>query len=277
MKVKICSLRSISFQEDFINSIISTGFAVITHHGIDFDKIRDAQSAWRLFFLNSASYKSEFKNLSDENLGYKGFKTEVAVGTTLPDLKEFYHWKPGEIIPSEVESVTTSLFYQLEDLSGQLLKALSKEYSKFNPACDFYRDCENSENTILRALYYPALDFSKEKGAVRAAAHEDINYITLLVAASSPGLQVMDKNGSWFDVPHEENSIVVNVGDMLQLATKGYFKSTTHRVINPEKSSSDRISMPLFVHPTGSTKLSEYKTAHQFLDERLNQIYTDRK
>jgi isopenicillin N synthase-like dioxygenase len=93
------------------------------------------------------------------------------------------------------------------------------------------------------------------------------------VAASAPGLQVMDLRGRWHDVPHEENSIAVNIGDMLQLASDGLFKSTTHRVINPSDDTSDRISMPLFIHPHAMTPLAPGITAGQFLQERINEIY----
>jgi isopenicillin N synthase-like dioxygenase len=94
-----------------------------------------------------------------------------------------------------------------------------------------------------------------------------------LVAATSAGLQVKDKAGDWYAVPHEENSIVVNVGDMLQLASNHVLKSTTHRVTNPANSASDRISMPLFIHPHGNTILLPGITAQQFLNERLSKIY----
>lgn len=87
------------------------------------------------------------------------------------------------------------------------------------------------ERTMMRILHYPSYDIREvEKGAVRAAAHEDINLITVLPCGSSKGLQV--KLGKeWFDVPTGERNIIVNIGDMLQEMTNGVFKSTTHRVI----------------------------------------------
>src|SRR5690606_8271472 len=109
---------------------------------------------------------------------------------------------------------------------------------------------------------------------VRSAAHEDINHITVLVAASAPGLQVLDKEGKWHNVPHEENSIVVNIGDMLQLASGGRYRSTTHRVVNMP---GDRISIPMFVHPNAKTVLAPGKTAAQFLAERIAQIHGAKK
>jgi isopenicillin N synthase-like dioxygenase len=269
MKVKVCNLRASTFDHDFKESVMNTGFAVLTHHGIDHGIIHETQQAWRTFFNQSEEYKRSFVNHVDGNMGYKGMGTEKAVGAKVADLKEFYHWKPGQKVPHELVALTHVVFEQLEDISGQLLHIIdSSNDTKYRKACD------NSDNTILRTLYYPALkDCVVEPGAVRAAAHEDINFITLLVAASAPGLQVLDKEGNWHDVPHEENSIVVNIGDMLQLASKGLYKSTTHRVVNPNGSTSDRVSMPLFVHPESSTLLADGVTAQDYLNERIAQIY----
>ena len=269
MQVKVCNIRENGFESDFIDSVVNTGFAVITHHGIDGSLIKEAQDAWRQFFLLKTEEKKFFTNQTDPNMGYKSFGSEKAVGAKKPDLKEFFQWCPGQEIPAEVFGITQKMFFMLEDLSGRLLTAIDNHSGDTS----YRQDCDMSDNTIIRSLYYPALNFTDNTGATRSAAHEDINFITLLVAASSSGLQVLDRNGKWHSVPHEENSIVVNIGDMLQLASKGLYKSTTHRVVNPENSTSDRISMPLFVHPRSEIVLADGVTAKQFLDERLNQIY----
>lgn len=269
MDVKVCNLRGSGFDKDFRDSVMNTGFAVITHHGLDHGLIREMQQAWRMFFLSNLDNKRTFVNPKDPNMGYKGFKTEKAVGASKADLKEFFHWQPGsQVIPQEVYALTQQMYFQLEDIGNQLLSVLDRA-----DGTTYAKDCENSNNTILRTLYYPALDFSTDPGAVRAAAHEDINHITLLVAASAPGLQVMDKDGKWHNVPHEENSIAVNIGDMLQMASNGLYKSTTHRVINPDNNGSDRLSMPLFVHPHSETILKPGVNAQKYLNERLEQIY----
>lgn len=271
MEVKVCNLRSNEFENDLLESIINTGFVVLTHHGIDHGLIKESQMAWKLFFLASQEYKSAYVNSADPNMGYKGFGQEKAVGAKKADLKEFFHWKPGQKMPSEVWALTQQMFYQLEDIGQRILTVLDKDTAHKRGA--FSESCWNSDNTILRSLYYPAMDFSQQPDAVRAAAHEDINFITLLVAASAPGLQVKDSKGNWHDVPTEENSIVVNIGDMLQLASSGRYRSTTHRVINPNNSRSDRVSMPLFVHPHSNTILADGVTAGQFLDQRIKEIY----
>lgn len=273
MNVKVCNLRSNEFESDLIESVTDTGFVVLTHHDIDHGFIKDTAMAWKLFFLNNQEYKDSFVNSIDPNMGFKGMRQEKAIGAVKADLKEFFHWKPGQKMPSEVWAYTLHMFHQLEDVSQKILAVLDKQGGR----ADYADSCFNSDNTILRSLYYPAMDFSQEPDAVRAAAHEDINHITLLVAASAPGLQVKDAQGNWHDVPNEDNSIVVNIGDMLQLASAGRYRSTTHRVVNPDSSRADRISMPLFVHPHSNTVLATGKTAGQYLDERIAEIYLKTK
>jgi isopenicillin N synthase-like dioxygenase len=269
MDVKVVNFRSNSVDSDMLESVLNTGFVVLTHHGIDEGLIRDGQQAWRDFFLSDQEWKNSYVNAQDGNFGYKGMKSEKAVGAKKPDLKEFFHWQPGQDCPRDAIRATERLYAQLEDIALQVLGILEQRSERK----DYRESCLGSDNTILRSLYYPALDFSQEPDAVRAAAHEDINHITLLVAATAAGLEVKDAQGNWHSVPHEENSIVVNIGDMLQLASGGLYRSTTHRVVNPDNSRSDRISMPLFVHPRSSTILSPGFTAQEYLAQRIAEIH----
>jgi len=269
MEVKVANLRSTEFEKDLMESIKNTGFVVVTNHGIPDFLIRDAQASWKNFFRQEQKLKNDYINGNNPNMGYKGMRTEKAVGAKVADLKEYFHWKHGQDIPDDQFKPTSLLFDLLEGIADRILKIIDEQ-----DGTSYAEDCFKSDNTIVRALYYPEMNFDAEAGAVRAAAHEDINCITLLVAASAPGLQVLDKEGKWHDVPHEENSIVINIGDMLQLASGGKYKSTTHRVVNMP---GDRISMPLFVHPHSDTVLAPGKTAAQYLDERIAQIHGSKK
>lgn len=269
MKVAVCRLGDKDFDKNVLDSLINTGFVVLTHHGIDFELIKKCQQDWRKFFKSQQVYKNLFINGNDSNMGYKGVGSETAVGAKTADLKEFFHYKPGAEIPESVELSTEALFVKLDFLGMEILNILDMA-----SGTNYRNDCMGSSRTILRTLYYPSLaKVDRQEGSVRAAAHEDINHITLLVAASAPGLQVMDNRGNWYDVPHEENSIVVNAGDMLKLASNGLYKSTTHRVVNPPDETSDRISMPLFIHPRSDVELIPGYTAGQFLNERISEIY----
>jgi isopenicillin N synthase-like dioxygenase len=142
-------------------------------------------------------------------------------------------------------------------------------------------------NTIMRIIHYPPVGEDAPAGAVRSAAHEDINLITLLVTATADGLQVMDHDGSWIEVEGDARYIIVDSGDMLQNITNGLFQSTTHRVVNPKDTTSRRFSMPMFVHPrndidltprsefiaqTGGKPLYPSITAGAYLHQRLVEI-----
>lgn len=268
MKVGVCNIQSSDFEQELLKSVINTGFVVLTHHGIDESLIRDSQQAWREFFKRDQIFKNLFVNGNNTNMGYKGMGTETAVGAKTADLKEFFHWRPNEDIPADVFDTTSKMFFKLESLGMQILSVLEKQTNS-----NYVWDCNESANTLFRTLYYPALENVGPSDGVRAAAHEDINHITMLVAASAPGLEVKDLRDHWHKVPYEENSIAVNIGDMLQLQSKGLYKSTTHRVVNPKDSTSDRISMPLFIHPHAHTVLAPDYTAGQFLKERIDLIY----
>jgi len=126
------------------------------------------------------------------------------------------------------------------------------------------------------------LNGQEAAAAIRAAPHEDINLITLLLAGSQPGLQVQHRDGSWMAVPTRHDWIVINAADMLQVATNGYFRSATHRVINPPSAEDQhaennalnvsRFSAPMFIHPKPNVELQKGLTAGQFLNQRLRAI-----
>jgi isopenicillin N synthase-like dioxygenase len=125
--------------------------------------------------------------------------------------------------------------------------------------------------SLLRILHYPALNGDEELGAMRAAAHEDVNLLTILPVSEQPGLQVRDKAGHWHEVVGNVGDLIINSGDMLQEATGGFFPSTPHQVVNPEKNHDNvsRLSIPYFLTPRLDVRLSAQYTAGEFLAERL--------
>ena len=131
---------------------------------------------------------------------------------------------------------------------------------------------EGSTTNLLRIIHYPPLRDDDDKNAIRAGAHEDINLITVLISGSEPGLQVINANGDWVDVKSDPGWLVINIGDMLQECSGGYYPSTTHRVINPTGNNVSRFSMPFFLHPRDEVKLSDIHTAKTYLEERLKEL-----
>ena len=131
----------------------------------------------------------------------------------------------------------------------------------------------STKNTLFRIIHYPPINNCLTTDGVRAAAHEDINLITILPPGTAEGLQVRTIDGQWLPVDAKPNQVVINVGDMLQALTKQYLVSTCHRVVNPEDLTKPRYSMPLFLHPYDDVWLSEeYPTANQYLIERLREL-----
>jgi isopenicillin N synthase-like dioxygenase len=261
LKVSFSDLKSNEGKVELIKSFKKTGFAIITDYPLDFTDIYDS---WKEYF--QLPLKDKLKKKFDPNAlsqsGYFPYKTENAKDQKLPDLKEFYHiFKltdvPEQIDKNEVRNILTNL----KLLGTNLLDIVSDEMG-------FGKDLSNSTvngNTLLRVIYYP--EIGSEEG-IRAAAHEDINLITLLPASTATGLEVKDAQGNWHSVGTNKNDIVVNIGDMLEMYSEGTYKSTTHRVVNMP---GDRLSMPLFIHPRPEFHLGRM-TAKEYLNQRLTEI-----
>ncbi len=255
----------------FAKSFRETGFAIIKDHNISSDEIDRMYGVWTDFFASDEG--PSFAVKPGESAGYFGYKSENAKGSANKDLKEFFHAYQNKELPKVTEKETREFQDKLINMGSTLLGWLDQE-SVGNVS--FSEPLENmingSDMNLLRIIHYPPLPDDVERGEVRAAAHEDINLITLLVTGTEPGLQAKDVNGNWHDVPCKPGYITVNSGDMLSMASKGHYPSTPHRVVNPPKQENrSRYSMPLFVHPRPDVLLDEM-TAGEFLDERLKEI-----
>jgi len=255
----------------FAKSFRETGFAIIKDHNISSDEIDRMYGVWTDFFASDEG--PNFAVKPGESAGYFGYKSENAKGSVNKDLKEFFHAYQNKTLPNITEKETREFQEKLIKMGSTLLGWLDQESEGH---VSFSEPLENmidgSDMNLLRIIHYPPLPDNVEPGEVRAAAHEDINLITLLVTGTEPGLQAKDVNGNWHDVPCKPGYITVNSGDMLSLASKGYYPSTPHRVVNPPKQENrSRYSMPLFVHPRPDVLLDKL-TAGEFLDERLKEI-----
>jgi isopenicillin N synthase-like dioxygenase len=276
MNVKTVRYGSPTAPQEFTDSLRETGFAVITDHPIPAPLIHETFSEWSRFFASEDKFRHTFDPV--EQAGYFPFRSENAKNYSKKDLKEFFHYYPDRIeLPSATRRFTPELFGKLTALGAELLGWIEENTptevsSRFSiPLRDMVRE---SSDTLLRPIHYPPLTGGEEDGAVRAAAHEDINMITLLPAATAPGLQVKDMSGNWHDVPCDVGTIVINSGDMLKEASGGYYPSTTHRVVNPPGPAArlPRYSMPLFLHARKEVRLSDRYTAASYLEERLREI-----
>ena len=262
--------------ERFVASLRDTGFGVLSNHPLEPERVRGIYARWKDFF--EAGPPDEYLFDPERHDGFfPRAEAETAKGGTVRDIKEYFHFYPWGRCPPELKAELDAYHRDASALAATLLGWVeahtpSEIRKRFDEPLSAM--IEGSEGSLLRVLHYPPLDDGVEPGAIRAAAHEDINLLTVLPAANEPGLQALARSGQWIDVPCDFGNLVINVGDMLQEASGGHYPSTTHRVVNPEglDVTRGRISLPLFLHPRPEVRLSARHTAGSYLDERLRQL-----
>ena len=290
--------RKAKFIQDLGTAFNNIGFVTIINHGLTEDLRTKLYASVQAFFKqpDEIKQKYEFLELNGQR-GYIGKGREKAKGFKVADLKEFYHVgqphpegeMPHNIFPEEVpdfQEYTSTIFQTFENTGKTLLRAIAL-YLGLDEA--YFEDKVKNGDSILRALHYFPLDPNTvQDGAVRAAAHGDINLITLLMGASAEGLEVLRRDGKWIAITPSPDQIIINVGDMLDRLTNHKLKSTIHRVVNPprEKMNTSRYSIPFFMHPRSEMnltclescvdaehpKLYVNMTAGEFLNERLIEL-----
>ena len=247
------------------------GFVAVKNHGLSDALCNELYAQVKGFFTLSKEEKEayEIEGLAGQR-GYVSFGKEHAKNKNEGDLKEFWHFGqtvedndpikkeyPDNVKVNELPKFNTvgrEVYQKLEETGRKMLRAIALH---LNLDENYFDAKIHNGNSILRPIHYPPITH-EPKDAVRAAEHEDINLITLLMGASADGLQVLNKSGEWISVTALPDQIVVNVGDMLQRLTNNKLKSTTHRVVNPprEKWGTSRYSIPFFLHPRSEVSLN---------------------
>jgi isopenicillin N synthase-like dioxygenase len=268
--------------------LVEFGFLNVEGHGVDTSAVRATYQLWQRFFQLPEEVKRQYAGIGGGSRGFTPFGVEHAKDHALPDLKEFWHVGqesaeyPANVWPREIPELrepTLRLYKSLEQVAANLLRALAEH---FELPRETFASMMRMGNSILRVIHYPPVAPELDP-AVRAAAHEDINLITLLCEATDSGLEILTRDGSWMPVETGEGQIVVDAGDMLSRVVP----ATTHRVVNPPSAlNRERYSMPFFVHPYPSCDLTVLDrfvsperpaqfppiTAGEFLDQRLREI-----
>ena len=281
MQLPVIDCRSATAAQDFCTSLHETGFGVLANHPLDQALVQGIYDEWLAFFKGDAKH-----GYAQDPIKLDGYFSpaisETAKNNTQRDLKEFFHIFPWGRYPAEVSDAARRYYAAGSALAAQLLTWV-EEYSPPQikaaysmPLPDMIDGCDQ---TLLRVLHYPPLSGAEEPGAVRAAAHGDINLLTILPAASEPGLQVLGKDQQWHDVPCDFGLLIVNNGDMLQEASGGFYPSTVHRVLNPVgvAATRSRLSLPLFLHPRREVVLSERYTVGSYFEERMKELRSGQK
>lgn len=289
----------IRFVDNIFSGLKDYGFIILKDHTIEQKKIDRAYELVKEFFNLPLETKLKYKGNNGGQRGYTPFKTEHAKDNKNPDLKEFWHvgrelsaaskYKgvyPENVWPSEVNELKKTfieLYEAMDTTSVTLLETIGKG---LDVPSDYFTKMVHDGNSIIRMIHYPPTKGEDTKNSIRAAAHEDINLITMLVGATDSGLQLLERDGTWLNVESRPGEIVVDSGDMMARITNNLLPATTHRVINPSDDGSARFSMPFFVHPHSNALLQCIPscktaggrtpqadiTAGEFLTQRLKEI-----
>jgi isopenicillin N synthase-like dioxygenase len=290
-----------AFTQTLGDSYARWGFAVISDHGLQQDRIEAALEQMKAFFALPEAVKLKYKLPVAGQRGYTPFGIETAKGAQHHDLKEFWHvgrelppghpfreHMPDNIWPdAELPEFRAKVGWLYQALDAMGLKVLEAISVYLGLDRHFFDDKVDVGNSILRLLHYPPVP--QDGPHIRAGAHEDINVITLLLGAEEAGLEVKDHDGRWIAINPPPGALVCNIGDMLQRLTNHRLPSTTHRVVNPapERRGFPRYSTPFFLHFNSdylietlpncvdAARPDRYPqpiTADEYLQERLREI-----
>ena len=264
------------------------GFAGIRGHGIPQPLIDGAYDVFVRFFALPEAVKKRYHIPGGGGArGYTPFGVETAKDSKHFDLKEFWHVgrevrdekyadvMPANVWPDEVPEFrerALALYGALDALGARVLAALALHIGLPER---YFADKTDNGNSILRPIHYPPI------------TADDIPNVR--VGARAAGLEVKSKHGEWVPFTSDADTIVVNIGDMLQRLTNHVYPSTTHRVVNPpgDQARKPRYSTPFFLHPNpdflidvlpacvtadNPSRYPEPITAQGYLEERLREI-----
>ena len=293
-------------KQHFVNEIGKAyediGFVALKGHFLDDQLVTNLYQEVRDFFELPLAVKEKYEipGIGGQR-GYVSFGKEHAKGRSAGDLKEFWHFGqyvdanskyaheyPDNVLVSELPTFNSTgkqAYEMLEKTGLYVLRALALHIG----LDEFYFDQYiHQGNSILRPIHYPPITDEPKDGAVRAAAHGDINLITLLMGAQGKGLQVQNHTGEWIDAIAQPDELMINVGDMLSRHTNNKLKSTIHQVVNPPRElwGTSRFSIPFFMHPVSDMPLNclaqcidesnpkafEDISAGEYLEERLVEL-----
>jgi isopenicillin N synthase-like dioxygenase len=293
-------------KQHFVNEIGKAyediGFVALKGHFLDDQLVTNLYQEVRDFFELPLAVKEKYEipGIGGQR-GYVSFGKEHAKGRSAGDLKEFWHFGqyvdanskyaheyPDNVVVSELPTFNSTgkqAYEMLEKTGLYVLRALALHIG----LDEFYFDQYiHQGNSILRPIHYPPITDEPKDGAVRAAAHGDINLITLLMGAQGKGLQVQNHTGEWIDAIAQPDELMINVGDMLSRHTNNKLKSTIHQVVNPPRElwGTSRFSIPFFMHPVSDMPLNclaqcidesnpkafEDISAGEYLEERLVEL-----
>ncbi len=261
---------------DGVLKSLETGFVYVRH---DLDEAElDACYAWlsTFFALPEAQKRACERPDSRGQRGYTGLMVETASGAATPDWKEHLNWgepaPPGhpdglqypdrygapslpEAVLPGISGPLLDLHRRIADLQRRFLRIIAEG---LGARADYFDAMTEYGAHLTRAVHYPPMDEAPSDAGgppLWAAPHADINLVTALPRATTPGLQLETARG-WIDVTPPEGHAVLNAGMMLERISNGRLPAGVHRVLAAPDQSGGRLSVVQFCHPTPSTLLA---------------------
>ncbi len=240
-----------------------SGFFQVSGHGIPPALIADIRATARGFFAAPAETKSAIA-INQNNRGYLGEGMSRMRGADHVDLKEVFFWgrELGEDdpevqaglalcgpnlwpeFPENFRDVVTAYHDAIERLGNDLLSAIALS---LGAEAEFFQRHYLRSMTRGQLIHYPPVKSGVPANQFGVAPHSDFGCITLLLQ-ETPGLEVLTLTGEWLAVPPLGDTLVVNIGDLLERWSNGRYPSTRHRVRN--SSGSGRYSIAMFHDPS---------------------------
>ncbi|MFH0176422.1 isopenicillin N synthase family dioxygenase [Streptomyces cacaoi] len=241
------------------------GFFQLVGHGVGERETGELLSAMRAFFalpeaerlaidnVNSPHFRGYTRTGDERTGGRQDWRDQLDIGaerparTPGPD-EPAYWWLEGpNQWPAGLPALRTAALAWIERLSAVAEKLLHELLTSIGAPVDFYDQAFGERaHPHLKLVRYPG---SAGDGAGQGVgAHKDYGFLTLLLQDRVGGLQVQRADGQFHDVPPLPGAFVVNLGELLEVATNGYLVATNHRVVSPP-SAVERFSVPFFYNP----------------------------
>ena len=243
-----------------------TGFFVVTGHGVSADATDRLYAAARGFFDLPDPDKRALMGAPAMlgGIGFAPMGAEALAATkgvaTPGDIKESLNFGPllpGSAWPSSgLRDAFAAYFVEMERLAHVLRRIFCAAIGLRH---DYFEADFIDHLSALRVINYPAQTETPAPGQMRAGAHTDYGFMTILRSEAVPGgLQVQRRDGVWLDAPAVASGYVINIADAFMRWTNDAWVSTPHRVANPPEAArgtARRQSIPYFVNPSGKAMI----------------------
>lgn len=253
------------FRDELRHATHEVGFFYLVGHGLPLELIDRMMTTARAFFALPEEAKLAIENTHSPHFrGYTRMGGELTRGATdwreqidigaerdavplAPGVPDFWALEGPNLWPTELPAlreVTTEWMDRLGQISVTLLRSWAEALGA--PADTFDAAFAGSASPHLKIARYPGR--ARTGSTQGVGAHKDLGVLTLLYVEDGKGGLQVEHDGEWIDAPPVPGAFVVNIGELLEIATDGYLKATLHRVQSPEPGE-ERLSVPFFFGP----------------------------